>query len=195
MKRREALKNIGLGTGFVLATPSLFSILQSCTSDVASWSPVFLTEEQGIVLKSLVDIILPKTDTPSATEVNVPEFIDKYVNEVLADEEQTLMKNSFESLVTLIKTDYNEKLTKVTEENYKNLLDTHMKLAKEETVSEDSNKMTVSQLLNNIKNQTIYAYRISETVGETILAYDPIPGASYCGDLNELTGGKAWSLP
>ena len=70
-----------------------------------------------------------------------------------------------------------------------------MKLAKEETVSEDSNKMTISQLLNAIKGQTIYAYRISETVGETILAYDPIPGASYCGDLNELTGGKAWSLP
>ena len=195
MKRREALKNIGLGTGFVLATPSLFSLLQSCTSDVATWIPVFLTEEQGIVLKSLVDIILPKTDTPSATEVNVPEFIDKYVNEVLADEEQTLIKNSFESLVTLIKTDYNENLTKVTEDNYKNLLDTHMKLAKEETDSEDLNKMTASQLLNAIKGQTIYAYRISETVGETILAYDPIPGASYCGDLNELTGGKAWSLP
>ncbi len=194
MKRREALKNIGLGTGFVLATPSLFSLLQSCTSDVATWHPVFLTEEQGIVLKSLVDIILPKTDTPSATEVNVPEFIDKYVNEILADEEQILIKNSFESLVTLIKTDYNENLNKVTEDNYKNLLDTHMKLTKEETVSEDLNKMTVSQLLNAIKGQTIYAYRISETVGETILAYDPIPGASYCGDLQELTGGKAWSL-
>ena len=195
MKRREALKNIGLGTGFVLATPSLFSLLQSCTSDVATWSPVFLTEEQGIVLKSLVDVILPKTDTPSATEVNVPEFIDKYTNEVLDDEDQTLVKNAFDKLVTLIKTDYNENLTKVTEDNYKNLLDTHMKLAKEETVSEDLNKMTVSQLLNAIKGQTIYAYRISETVGETILAYDPIPGASYCGDLNELTGGKAWSLP
>jgi hypothetical protein len=194
MKRREALKNIGLGTGFVLATPSLFSLLQSCTSDVATWSPVFWTEEQGIVLKSLVDIILPKTDTPSATEVNVPEFIDKYTNEVLNDEDQVLVKNAFDKLVTLIKTDYNEDLTKVTEDNYKNLLDTHMKLAKEETVSEDLNKMTVSQLLNAIKGQTIYAYRISETVGETILAYDPIPGASYCGDLQELTGGKAWSL-
>jgi hypothetical protein len=194
MKRREALKNIGLGTAFVLATPSLFSLLQSCTSDVATWSPVFWTEEQGIVLKSLVDIILPKTDTPSATEVNVPEFIDKYTNEVLNDEDQVLVKNAFDKLVTLIKTDYNEDLTKVTEDNYKNLLDTHMKLAKEETVSEDLNKMTVSQLLNAIKGQTIYAYRISETVGETILAYDPIPGASYCGDLQELTGGKAWSL-
>ena len=183
-----------MGTGFVLATPSLFSLLQSCTSDVATWSPVFLTEEQGIVLQSLVDVILPKTDTPSATEVNVPEFIDKYTNEVLDDEDQTLVKNAFDKLVTLIKTDYNENLTKVTEDNYKNLLDTHMKLAKEETVSEDSNIITVSQLLNTIKGQTIYAYRISETVGETILAYDPIPGASYCGDLQELTEGKAWSL-
>ena len=195
MKRREALKKIGLSTGFVLATPSIVSLLQSCTSDVATWTPVFFSEEQGIVIKNLVDIILPKTDTPSATEVNVPEFMDKYVDEVMAIEEQTVMKNAFDVLVTLIKSDYNENISKVTDDNYKNLLDTDMKFPKEEEApSEDPAKMTTSQLLNSIKWFSIYAYRISETVGETILAYDPIPGAAYCGDLQELTGGKAWSL-
>jgi|AP45_3_1055517.scaffolds.fasta_scaffold120949_2 phosphate/sulfate permease len=194
MKRREALKNIGLSAGFVLATPSLFNLLQSCTSDVVTWTPVFLSEEQGVVLKSIVDIILPKTDTPSATEVNVPEFIDKYANEVMDLEEQVILRKAYDNLVVLIKTEYNDDLSKVSSDNYMALLDTHMKLPKEETPSEDPTKMTMSQLLNSIKGMTIWGYRISETVGETILAYDPVPGAAYCGDLQELTGGKAWSL-
>jgi len=41
---------------------------------------------------------------------------------------------------------------------------------------------------------TIKAYKNSEEVGENILAYDPIPTAYYCGDLQELTDGKSYSL-
>lgn len=194
MKRREALKHIGLTAGFVIATPSLISLLQSCTSNSETWVPQFFSEEQGIVIKNIVDVILPKTDTPSATEVNVPEFIDKYVNEVMDLEEQTVIKNAFDALITQIKSDYNQELVKVTEDNYKNLLDLYMKLPSEETPSKDPTKMTTSQLLNKIKGLSIYAYKTTEIVGETILAYDPVPGSYFCGDLNELTDGKAWSL-
>ena len=81
MKRREAIRNIGLTTGFVVATPSIFSLLQSCKTDVATWTPSFLTQEEGIMVKNIVDVILPKTEIPSASELNVPEFIDKYMNE------------------------------------------------------------------------------------------------------------------
>ena len=81
MKRREALKNLGLATGFVVASPSIISLLQSCTAEAKTWTPVFLSVEEGVVLANLVDIILPKTDIPSATEVNVPQFIDKYIHE------------------------------------------------------------------------------------------------------------------
>ena len=192
MKRREALKHLGLTAGIVVATPSLIGLLQSCTSDSETWNPVFLSEEQGLIVKNIVDIILPKTDTPSASEVNVPEFLDKYLNEVLDIKDQEKIKAAFNTLVTQIKTDYNDNLKKVSEENYKNLLDNHMLLDQPPTPKGDP--MTISDLLNTIKWMTINAYRISETVGETILAYDPVPGAYYCGDLQELTGGKAWSL-
>ncbi len=192
MKRREALKHLGLTAGIVVATPSLIGLLQSCTSDSETWNPVFLSEEQGLIVKNIVDIILPKTDTPSASEVNVPEFLDKYLNEVLDIKDQEKIKAAFNALVTQIKTDYNDNLKKVSEENYKNLLDNHMLLDQPPTPKGDP--MTISDLLNTIKWMTINAYRISETVGETILAYDPVPGAYYCGDLQELTGGKAWSL-
>ncbi|RLD27500.1 MAG: gluconate 2-dehydrogenase subunit 3 family protein [Bacteroidetes bacterium] len=192
MKRREAIKKIGLTTGIVFATPSIVSLLQSCTSDSDKWVPQFFSEEQGTVLKNIVDVFLPKTNSPSATEVNVPEFMDTYVNEVMDIKDQDRIKVAFDKLLTLIKTNYNKNLIKITEENYKDLLDNNMLIDK--PAMPETEPMTISELLNNMKWMTINAYKISEMVGETVLAYDPYPATYFCGDLNELTGGKAWSL-
>jgi len=193
MKRRDALKNIGLTAGFILATPTVLSLFQSCKSDVATWTPSFLTEEQGVVLNNIIDVILPKTDTPSASDVNVAEFIDKYVKEVYTNEEQKGYKHSFEILVSLLKSDYNTNVSKITDANYMNLLDTHLVLDSNGAGSENED---VSEFLNGLRNTTIHAYKISETVGETILAYDPVPGIPKisCMTVEEATGGVAWSL-
>ncbi|MBT8270002.1 MAG: gluconate 2-dehydrogenase subunit 3 family protein [Bacteroidia bacterium] len=198
MKRREALKNIGLGTGFVVVTPGLISLLQSCTDDVETWTPAFLSVEEGQVLTRLVDTILPKSDIPSATEVNVPQFIDKFINEVSDDEEQAMIKEGFGNLLGIIKSDYNEKLVKVSDKDYKDLLDKHMRIKgeddEERIANPDSMEPTTSEFLNQIKWMTINAYKTTEEIGENVLAYDPVPAAYYCGDLDELTGGKSWSL-
>ncbi len=192
MKRREVLKKIGLTTGFVLATPSIVGLIQSCTNDTKNWIPQFFSKEHGTVLKSIVDVFLPKTDSPSATEVNVPEFIDVYINEVMDIEAQNRIKKAFDNLVSLLKTNYNKDLSKITNKNYKNLLDNHMHI--DQPYAPKTEAMTTSDLLNSMKWMAINAYKISETVGETVLAYDPVPTTYYCGDLNELTGGKSWSL-
>ncbi len=47
----------------------------------------------------------------------------------------------------------------------------------------------------NLRDMTIWGYKTSEYIGEEVLAYLPVPGEYIgCGDLNELTGGKDWSL-
>lgn len=198
MKRREALKNLGLATGFFVATPSIISLLQSCTSDASTWTPVFLSVEEGVVLTNLVDIILPKTDIPSATEVNVPQFIDKYIDEVLMVEDQAKIKTAFGTIISILKPNAETKIEKVTQEDYKALLDKHMlikdEIDQEREANPDSKAMTKSEFLNNLKWMTINAYRTTQEIGENVLAYDPVPGAYYCGDLQELTGGKSWSL-
>ncbi|MDG2174106.1 MAG: gluconate 2-dehydrogenase subunit 3 family protein [Flavobacteriaceae bacterium] len=186
MKRRDALKNIGLSAGLIVATPTVISLLNSCSTDSNKWSPVFLNKEQSKVLIDIVDIIIPKTDTPSANEVNVVEFLDKYYKEILDDNRQKWLKETYASLLNLIKSNYSDTINDLTEDNYKDLLDNHMIL------NGESND--ISELLKNIKSDTIWAYKISEFVGENVLAYDPIPGVAYCGDLEELTGGKSWSL-
>lgn len=198
MNRRDVLKHMGFATGYLLATPTIISLLQSCTSDIKTWIPEFLSPEQGIVLTNLVDVILPKTELPSATELNVPQFIDKYINEVLEDEQQTQVKNGFTTIVSLLKQDGVDSVDALTEDNYKSLLDKNMlikgEIDEEREASPESLEMTKSEFLNSIKDMTIMAYVTTEEIGERVLKYDPMPAAYYCGDLQELTGGKSWSL-
>ncbi|WP_411029555.1 gluconate 2-dehydrogenase subunit 3 family protein [Spongiimicrobium sp. 3-5] len=88
MDRRKALKNMGLTLGYAVATPTLVSIMQSCKNEpTLAWTPKFFSMEEGTVLNHLVDIILPKTDTPSASEIQVDLFIDGFVNEVMYNNE------------------------------------------------------------------------------------------------------------
>jgi hypothetical protein len=199
MKRRDALKNIGLAAGFAAITPSIFSMLQSCTSNTETWVPNYLTSDEKTIVTKLADIMIPKTaTTPSASEVNVPQFIDNYILEVLETKDQEITRAAFNKIITLLKRDTESNIGDVTLEQYKSFLDEHMFLSKEVDPEREANPealtMTSSELLNQLKWMTIYGYKNSEEVGENILAYDPVPAAYYCGDLQELTGGKSYSL-
>jgi len=199
MNRRNALKKLGLGTGIVVATPPFISFLQSCSNETTLWQPKFLTTEEGHVLKAITDVIIPKTDTPSASELNIPQFIDMYIDDVSELDEQKNIKDAFIRLINTIKSDYNDNINSVTEKQYKMLLDKHMLIEKytllKEPLSEKNKPISISNLLNIIKWISINAYRTTKLIGETILAYDPIPGSQKgCISLEEATGGKAWSL-
>jgi len=197
MKRREVLKNIGFATGFFVVTPTVMSLLQSCNTDIKTWIPEFLTQEQGAVLTKLVDIILPKTDLPSATELNVPQFIDKYVNEVLEKDIQVQVNDGFDYIIAELKEGDIMNIEKVSEENYKAILDKYLlvkgEIDKERESNPDGEIMTKSEFLNGLKSMCITAYLNTEEIGERVLKYDPIPSQYYCGDLQELTGGISYS--
>jgi hypothetical protein len=171
MKRRDALKNLGLAAGFAITAPSIFSLLQSCTT-APTWMPAYFSKDEKEVVVNLVDIILPKTEgVPSATEVNVPQFIDKYITEVLNAEDQEAIRISFTEIIATLKPTVETDIRDVTTAQYTALLDANL-----------------------LKYLTITAYVTSEEIGENVLMYDPVPTVYYCGDLQEISGGKSSSL-
>ena len=198
MKRRDALKNLGLAAGFAITAPSIFSLLQSCTS-APTWMPTYFTNEEKEIVVNLVDIILPKTEgTPSATEVNVPQFIDTYITEVLNLEDQESIRVSFTDIITTLKPTVETDIRDITTLQYTALLDTHL-LVKGEIDDDrlghpEALQPTKNEFLNQLKHLTIKAYVTSEEIGENVLMYDPVPTAYYCGDLQEISGGKSSSL-
>lgn len=198
MKRRDVLKRLGLASGAIVVTPAVLSMLNSCTTAPELWTPQFLSVPQGQVLQNLVDVFLPKTDLPSAKEVNVPEFIDQYIAEVYDDKDQNEFRLAFENTLNQLKIFSQKELDEIEKEDLKVFLDEHLKVKGEEDLERLNNPefegMTTSECLDRLKWMCIDAYLTSEKIGEEVLAYDPIPGSYYCGDLEELTGGKSWSL-
>ena len=198
MKRRDALKNLGLAAGFAITAPSIFSLLQSCTS-APTWMPTYFTNEEKEIVVNLVDIILPKTEgTPSATEVNVPQFIDKYITEVLNLEDQEAIRVSFTDIITTLKITIETDIRDITTAQYTALLDVHLlvkgEIDEDRLANLEAVQPTKNEFLNQLKYLTITAYVTSEEIGENVLMYDPVPTAYYCGDLQEISGGKSSSL-
>jgi hypothetical protein len=74
MNRREVLRNVVLAAGGFIALPTW----------AEAWNPssvrnlsTFLSGEQEALLTSIVDTIIPTTDTPGAKDLGVPAFIQK----------------------------------------------------------------------------------------------------------------------
>ncbi len=199
MKRRTALRQMAYAAGFVAATPTVLSLLNSCTSPEDQWMPELLSPEEGRFLTKLVDVFLPKTENlPSATDLNVPQFIDKYVGQIYSQDNAKQFKAAYTKM-NIEFFEYAEvKLDHIKEAHIKNFLDEFLKLKSEidheRLEKPDFEGWTTSEVLNTLKSLSIKAYLTTEKIGEEVLAYEPIPGAYYCGDLNELTGGRSWSL-
>lgn len=67
--------------------------------------------------------------------------------------------------------------------------------ALENTGSDASEDAVNFGVLKSLRSSAISAFKITEHIGENVLAYDPIPGQQKgCVDLQETTQGKAWSL-
>ena len=197
MDRRQALKGLGLSVGYVVATPTIISMLQSCKTDAAAWKPIFLTIDEGIVVRNLVDLILPKTEaTPGALDVNVPEFLDLFASKVYTEERQAHLKTGLKGILRALKVEDNNASALKTED-YDALLAKYLKANKEEVAAFKNNEadLVVLDALTALRSASIWAYTNTEEIGENVLAYDPIPGRQQgCISVEEATGGKAWSL-
>ncbi len=208
---------MGMVFGYAAATPTLLSVLQSCKDkpSYAEWVPSFFEQDQGYALAQMLDVILPKTDTPSATEVNVHGFIDAFANEVLPEEQGQFMKMLTDTFMNkVLESAGKESLSELEGADFEPLLSKY--LAKRSDEVEEAHGKAVGEYMQavaqgqeatldpeaaafmfagNVRDIAIWAYKSSEYVGEEVLAYSPVPGEYIgCGDLEELTQGKAWSL-
>jgi len=87
MQRRDLLRAVGSATA--LAFLPLDAV--AAWSRVASGAPIVqgLTDAQLALVGAIGDTILPRTDTPSASDVAVPSFVNVIVGENYTDTQRT----------------------------------------------------------------------------------------------------------
>lgn len=180
MDRRNALKNSGLLAGTAIAMPGLLSLLQSCKSESRlGWQPSFFTEDEATTISMLVDMILPRTDTPGALDVNVDVFIDKVVAQSYTKKDQQKMRDDIAAFNEGCKTNFGKVFHELTEDKRIAVLQAAEKsnakfnpgiwgksIGEQESIG----------FYRSLKATAIWAYITSEEIGKTVLSYDPIPG-------------------
>ena len=213
MKRRQALKNIGLGAGIFVIGPSTLGLLQSCQNEPEyDWQPTFLTASHGYALEKILDVILPSTDTPGAADLKIPQFIDSYMDQVADLERRDRFQKSADAFSRAFKEEYDKEQEEGKDEDFEKLIKKYLKatpaqielFAKRNTETQDAlpdpeyimdSDAGAYAYLTSIRNIGIWAWKNSEEIGENVMWYDPIPGQYIpCGPVAELGNGKGMSL-
>lgn len=93
---------MGAVTGHALFPAILSGFLKSCSENKSGdpgtekgYDPVFFTEEEFEVIGKIIDVILPETNTRSATSVLAHHFIDEVFAKCLTEEFQLQIKEGF----------------------------------------------------------------------------------------------------
>ncbi len=92
MDRRTALKNMALSFGFAVSGATVISVFNSCSDEKTTVTSEFFKASEMYSITQLVDLLLPKTSTIGAKDLNMSRFIDKMCQHVLNDEQQMAMK-------------------------------------------------------------------------------------------------------
>lgn len=213
---------MGLAMGYTVATPAVMSLLKSCkTENAETWTPQFFTPEEGSAIKKLVDVLLPKTDTPSASELGLHKFLDIYSEKVMTLGDQKILKNIMSSFFNHAQKLANVKSPETLDKEHlehalSSSLEVLKKIESDKTYDDDiwswknrdlkmeregsfdpstlEDNIAAAIFADNFRGITIWAYKNTEYVGEEVLPYASVPGEYIaCADVNELTGGKVWS--
>lgn len=191
MKRRDILKYTVVATGTLLTAPLISSILTGCRSEVAvvdPYVPIFFKEQEFAFIQQIVDIILPKTDSPSASEVGVQNIIDTMIGSTYSLEDQEKWKINFQALLTKLNEDPEDLEFKNVSKNLS--LENLEKLRAEVYENEEP----VKAAINDLRQQTIAYYLSTEEIGTKFLNYLPIPGQYEACITVAGVDGKAWTL-
>ena len=197
MDRRKALRKTGLFAGATILMPSMLSLFESCkTENRLDWEPLFFTEVEAKTIASLIDMILPRTDTPGGLDVKSDIFIDRVIAKTYDKLGQENIRAEIAAFNENCKSKYGDVFYDLSVADKTSVLNEAEKnsgkfgsgvwgtgVGPQETIG----------FYRSMKSMAIWAYFTAEEIGENVLSYDPIPGKyEPCKPLSEV--GNKWSL-
>lgn len=198
MTRRDALKTSGLALGYAVSASALSALFLRCQAEAkkaADWKPVFLSPQQAHTIGEIAETILPKTDTPGAKELGVPQFIDQMLKDLMSPEDQADFLAGLKQLEDTCEDTYDKPFAECNVQQREEFL---LKLDNEAAKSPPSvwgitlAPPSPTPFFRRLKSLTLFGYFSTEKVGTEILSYDPIPmGYIGCLPLSEV--GNAWT--
>jgi hypothetical protein len=109
MNRREAIRLLAAGATVPLVPGSLLAALREARALVGTQVvPRTLNSHQNATVKTMAEMIIPRTETPGATDVGASEFIDLMLTEWYDDGERNRFLNGLADVDTRSRTLFGE---------------------------------------------------------------------------------------
>jgi hypothetical protein len=165
MERRLVLKQLLILTGGAVLLPSCLSEPNKASVKLKN---IRITKEEEDLITNVVDIIIPKTNTPGAKGLGVHLFVLKMLDDCYDDKAQNKFMLGMDQFKTLIHDKYNttfNKCTKAEQQQVINLIN-----------SNSTSTEPITQFYKMIKQNTIKGYVNSEYVMTKLVIYELVPG-------------------
>lgn len=190
--RREALRKTALLMGAAVSASTVSAFLYGCKSTPdLNYKPVFFSEDQARLVSEVAEIILPKTDTPGAKEVGVPNFIDMLVKDCYKEEDQNKFLDGLAQFDETAKKELGDSFIKNSAEKQ---LEYVKKVHNEAVNAAKSDPTTPRPFILKLKELTMLGYFVSEPGATKVLQYIAVPGAYHgCIPVSEAGNGKTWA--
>ena len=184
MERREAVIKISWILKSAFLAPTLLTVLQSCQDQVLSAGELLvLSDDQDNLIIAIADTILPRTESPSASDVKVDRFIDLLLQDVFEED----VKQKF--LLGLL--EFDKDCESITGSRFLEL-DTSEQYTYLEKIDKEIMEQEYDELVPfyyTFKHLVITTYFTTEQGVKQNLNYMPIPG-SYVGEVDLKPGDK-----
>lgn len=166
MERRVALKNMAAAMGAMVSLP----VWASGWNDSSLGKVAFASADQAETLKSVVETIIPKTDTPGAGELGVAVFVQRMVTDCYDKKTQDTFSKGIADLDAQSSKSFGKSFASADKTQQLQLLQALEKSTDSETKS----------FFGLLKNLTIQGYMSSEYVMTNLTHFEFIP-ARYHG--------------
>mgnify|MGYP003151109339 FL=1 len=193
MNRRELLKMIAAATGtaFVSANAMAYVTLPMKTINQTAFS-----KDDVAFFNEVGEVIIPRTDTPGAKDVNVGYMMAVMVTDCYTPAQQAAFKEGIASIKALAKSTYGKDFLLLNTDERTRLLaslndeaDVFNRKAK---VANDDAEKPMPHGFTLIKQLTLFTFFTSKEGANKVLRYVAIPGR-YDGEMPYKKGDRAWA--
>jgi glucoside 3-dehydrogenase (cytochrome c) hitch-hiker subunit len=200
MNRRELIQRVAMLMGGAISAPAVLGVLSGCSPKPsgASWTPQFLSKEEGAVVEDVADLILPRTDTPGARDVGVPAFIDVILKDAYPADDQARFVSGLKDFDAEAQRAHGKPFLELPQaQRLAFLQKVHDEAAVAERKQAD-NEVPPSErnrpFVLMMKELTMLGFFVSKPGATQVLQYVAVPGGfQACIPLAQAGNGKQWA--
>ena len=166
--------------GYAVSASAVAGVFYSCKQQSPSGevaqeaaTSVFSSNQKDLIT-AIAEHIIPKTDTPGATDVGVADYIDLIVSDVYEPKHQTAFTEGLAQMDEEAQAAHKKNFLDCSPEEQEALLQVNSKKAVE--AMETLEKGAPRPFFMMMRELTLLGYFTSEEVGKNILVYEPVPG-------------------